>query len=226
MSTFSGVLLAASILAATSSAHAQSSAVYLATYVEAMPNAAAEVAALLKRYGDASREQNGNLRFDALAEIARPNRFVIVEAWRDKATLAAHVQSASTTQFREKLEAIADAPYDERVDNALYPGQSPYAGRVGAIYVVTHIDVIPAGKDACMAALKTMSADTPKDLGNISYEVLQQADHANHFTVVEEWTGRKAADDHAMAAHTRSFRAKLKPIAGALYDERFYEALN
>jgi hypothetical protein len=36
----------------------------------------------------------------------------------------------------------------------------------------------------------------------------------------------KAADSHAMAAHTRVFREKLIPIKGALYDERFYSALN
>jgi hypothetical protein len=29
-----------------------------------------------------------------------------------------------------------------------------------------------------------------------------------------------------MAAHTRAFREKLMPIAGALYDERFYKALS
>jgi hypothetical protein len=29
-----------------------------------------------------------------------------------------------------------------------------------------------------------------------------------------------------MAAHTRAFRERLSPIAGALYDERFYSALN
>ena len=37
---------------------------------------------------------------------------------------------------------------------------------------------------------------------------------------------RKALNAHAMAAHTRAFREKLSPMAGALYDERFYKALN
>ena len=77
-----------------------------------------------------------------------------------------------------------------------------------------------------MAALKAMSEDTANDAGNIRYEVLQQANRGNHFTVVETWADRKALDAHAMAAHTRAFRNKLAPIAGALYDERIYEALN
>jgi quinol monooxygenase YgiN len=208
------------------SAHAQNNAAYLATYVEVMPNAVAPGIALLKQYRDASLKEDGNLRAEALAEIERPNRFVVVEAWRDKAALDAHGQSTATLKFRDKLKPIADAPYDERITNALYATQGKNESQSGAIYVVTHVDVIPAGKDDCMAALKAMSVDTANDPGNISYEVLQQANRANHFTVVEAWTNRKALDAHAMAAHTRAFREKISPVAGALYDERIYKALN
>jgi quinol monooxygenase YgiN len=207
------------------SAQAEDDTIYLVTYVEVMPNAVTPATAELKRYRDTSRRDGGNLRLDVLAEIARPNRFVIVEAWRDKAAFDAHAQSAGTTEFLKKLKAIQDAPPDQRVDHALYLRQGAN-NNAHAIYVVTHIDVIPPGKDICMAALKAMSVDTAKDPGNIEYDVLQQADHSNHFNVVEEWTDRKAADTHAMAEHTRAFREKLIPIRGALYDERFYTPLN
>jgi quinol monooxygenase YgiN len=76
-----------------------------------------------------------------------------------------------------------------------------------------------------MALLKDMSTDTPKDAGNLRYDVLQQPNRLNHFTVIETWSDRKALDGHAMADHTRAFREKLAPMAGALYDERFYEEL-
>jgi quinol monooxygenase YgiN len=212
------------------SAHAQGNAVYVATYIEVMPNAIVPGIALLKQYRDASSKEDGNLRAVAFAEIERPNRFVVVEAWRDKAAFDAHNENAATLEFRlkfrDKLKAIAEAPYDERITNALYITQGKNESRSGALYVVTHVDVIPAGKDDCMAALKAMSVDTASDAGNISYEVLQQANRGNHFTVVEAWSDRKALDAHAMAAHTRAFREKLSPIAGALYDERIYKALN
>jgi quinol monooxygenase YgiN len=212
------------VLAGT--ACAQSDPVYLVTYVELMPNAAASGTALLKQYRGETRRESGNLRLDVLVEIKRPNRFAIVEVWNSKTELGAHGRSAASAQFSEKLKALQDAPNDVRIDHALYLGRGKSDNRTGAIYVVTHIDVIPPGKDACMAALKTMSSDTANDSGNIGYDVLQQDDHSNHFTVVEEWTGVKAADSHAMAAHTRAFREKLIPIKGALYDERFYTALN
>jgi quinol monooxygenase YgiN len=217
------------IVAATlvsSAAHAQNNAAYLATYIEVMPNAVASGIALLKQYRDASAKEDGNLRAEALAEIDRPNRFVVVEAWRDKAALDAHGQSAATLKFRDKFKPIADAPYDERINTALYVTHGKNASQSGAIYVLTHVDVIPAGKDDCVAALKAMSVDTAGDAGNISYEALQQANRGNHFTVIEAWTNRKALDAHAMAAHTLAFRTKLSPIAGALYDERIYKALN
>jgi quinol monooxygenase YgiN len=208
------------------SAHAQNNAAYIATYIEVMPNAVAPGIALLEQYRDASSKEDGNLRAVALAEIERPNRFVIVEAWRDKAALEAHGQSAATLKFRDEFKPIADAPYDERINNALYVAQSKNESQSGAIYVLTHVDVIPAGKEDCMAALKSMSVDTASDAGNISYEALQQANRGNHFTVIEAWTDRKALDAHAMAAHTRAFREKISPVAGALYDERIYKALD
>lgn len=219
-----GLVIAAATFVQT--AHAQGSAVYLATYVDVMPNAIASGAALLRRYRDASSKEDGNLRFDVLQEIGRPNRFAIVEAWRDKAALDAHAKTDSTLQFRDKLKAIQNAPYDERLSNALYLGQGANENCAGAIYVLTHVDVIPPGKDDTMTALKAMSIDTANDPGNISYEVLQQANRSNHFTVVEEWTNMKAIDAHAMAEHTRAFREKLMPVAGALYDERYYKALS
>jgi autoinducer 2-degrading protein len=227
MRLFFQLTICFSILAALfgQSAHAQGSAVYVATYVEVMPNAVPAGAALLKHYREISRKQDGNLGFEVLQEIARPNRFAIVEGWKDKAALDAHATAAGTVQFRDKLKAIEDAPYDERVSNALHIGEGKSRDRPGAIYVLTHVDVLPTGKDDCIAAVKAMSADTANDPGNIRYEVLQQTSRANHFTVVEAWTDRKALDAHAMAAHTRAFRAKLAPLAGALYDERFYKAL-
>jgi quinol monooxygenase YgiN len=211
--------------AALTPARAQNAALYVVTYVDVMPHSSDDGATLLERYRDATRKQDGNLRTDVLQEIGRPNRFAIIEVWKDKAAFDAHGTAASTAQFRDKLKTIEDAPYDERITNGLYVGASPPERHSGAIYVVTHVDVIPPGKDDCVAALEVMGAETPKDPGYIGYEVLQQANRSNHFTVLEIWADKKSLDGHAEAAHTRAFRVKLVPAAGALYDERFYKAL-
>ena len=207
-------------------AYAQDGAFYAVTYVELMPSEIANGTALLKRYRDMSRREPGNLRFDVLHEIARPNRFAILQVWKDKTAHDAHDQAAAGAQIHDRLKAIEDAPEDRRIDNPLYMTSGKSSDQSAALYVVTHVDVTPPGKDDCMAALKAMSTDTAKDPGNVAYQVLVQADRSNHFTVIEAWRGKTALDAHAMAAHTRSFRQKLSPLAGALYDERIYRALD
>ena len=98
--------------------------------------------------------------------------------------------------------------------------------RPGAIYVLTHVDVFAQYEVDCLALLDTMSIDTSQDDGNIGYQVLPEADHPNHFTVIEEWTTRRSRDAHLMAAHTRAFRERLLPMEGSLYDARLYNELD
>lgn len=219
------LMLAIAMSAAAAAAHAEDSSVHVVTYVDVMPSSVVSGATLLKQYRDASRKEDGSMRVEVLQEVSRPNRLAVVEVWKDKAARDAHVAAASTVQFRDKLKAIQNAPYDERINNGLYVGAQGQPTK-DALYVLTHVDVVPPSKDACMAALKDMSADTPKDPGSVSYNVLQQQNRANHFTVFETWANNEALDGHAMAAHTRAFREKLAPMAGALYDERFYRAVD
>jgi quinol monooxygenase YgiN len=205
-------------------ADAQDSAVYIATYIEVMPGAADSGAALLGRYRDASRKEDGNLRFDTLHEIARANRFAMLEIWKDGAALEAHGKASGSLDFRERLKKILSAPPDERINSMTYAAPAKDQVRAGSLFVLTHVDVMPVHKDDCLALLKAMSIDISKDSGKMDYEVLQQESRGNHFTVVEEWTNRKTLDAHTTAAHTRAFREQLSPMLGALYDERFYNA--
>jgi quinol monooxygenase YgiN len=224
MRLVSQMILAIAILASapTQSSQAEDSAVYLSTYVDLMPNAVSAGASLLARYRDASRTHPGNLRLDVLHEIARPSRFALLEVWADEAAFESHDRAASTLQFRDRLKAVQSAPYDERVGRRLYLERGKSKIGAGTVYVLTHVDVMPNYQDDALTLLKIMSAETAKDYGNISYEVLRQVNRGNHLTVIEEWTGKKAHDAHVRAAHTRAFREGLSPMQGALYDERLY----
>jgi quinol monooxygenase YgiN len=166
------------------------------------------------------------LQFEVLHEIARPSRFAILEAWSDEAALEGHERAASTLHFHDQLGAIQSAPNDKRVGRRLYHGREASENRAGAIYILTHVDITPNHLDDGLILLKDMAVKTAKDYGNISYEVLQQADPANHFTVVEEWTSKKVLDAHTQAAHTREFRKTLLPLQGGLYDERMYDKVD
>jgi quinol monooxygenase YgiN len=217
-------LLAAVLLlpAGVTQADAQDATVYGATYVEV--GTGANALALLKALSTASRKENGNLRFQVLQERARPNRFVVIEAWKDQAAFEAHRKGKPYAEFNEKLVPIRNAPPDERVHNALAAATTPASSR-GAIWVVTHIDVPPASKDACIAELKTLTEASRREAGNLMFEVVQQINRPNHFTVVEIWQNAKAFDAHGTAEHTRRFRANLGPMLGAPYEERVYMAI-
>ena len=158
-------------------------------------------------------------------EIGRPSRFAIVEAWRDKNAAEAHDKGAASTAMRQKLQTAMIGGVGVRphsgFDVAASKGQIP----AGALYVITHVDVFPAGKDQAAALVKAQADATRKDDGNLHYDVLQWDGHANHFTLVEAWRDRKAFDASAAAPHTKQFRQKLTPLEGALYDERLYQVV-
>ena len=200
------------------------SPLYVVTYVEARPAAGDEAASLLKSYRAASRGAAGNLRAVVVRSVVRPGQFVVVAAWKDKAAWDAHMAASATKEFREKLNALRNAPADDRFHNSLSVGPMDVAS--GSVYGVTHVDVIPPQKDNAIAALKVLGEANRAAAGNVRFEIVQQTNRPNHFTVFEIWRSREAFDANGMSAHQREFRDKLAGMAGALYDERLYEILN
>src|SRR5215471_8530567 len=201
--------------------------IYVVAYVEVMPTSKDDAASVLRRYRDAAQKEGGNLRGEVIQRIDQPNQFVILEIWKDQAAFEAHGKGANATDMREKIAGIRNAPTDERVHTALSIGPIDVPGGVrGRIYVATHVDVIPPRKDDGVAALKRLAEDSRPAAGNLRFEVVQQVNRPNHFTVIEIWRDAKAVEGHSMAAPTREFRDKLAPMTGALYDERTYRALD
>ena len=85
---------------------------------------------------------------------------------------------------------------------------------------------MPPRKDDGVAALKRLGEDSRRGGDNLRFEVVQQVNRPNHFTVIEIWRDAKAVETHSMAAPTREFRDKLATMTGALYDERMYRAID
>jgi quinol monooxygenase YgiN len=195
---------------------------YVVTYIEVKPTAAVEGMKLVFRLRNATRKEAGNLRAEALLRIGQGNQLVLLETWKDQAALDAHAKAAATAAFRDKIKAIQIAPIDERVHFALSVGPLPVKAERGAVAVVTHVDVIPPQRENGTAITKGLAEDGRKDAGNLLFEAVTQVNRQNHFTVVEVWRNRKAFEVHGMAQHTRTFRDKLAPASGALYDERLY----
>jgi quinol monooxygenase YgiN len=200
-------------------------AAYVVTYIETLPAAADKAAALIRQFGAASRKHAGSVRFEVLRRIDRADEFAILEVWEDQPAHAAHASSEQTTAFRERLRPLLRAPYDERPHIVLAVDTRPAgAGVKGAIYAVTHVDVVGKAQVEGAAAVKEFSEASRGDQGNLRFDALTQTSRPNHMTVAEVWKDRKAIDAHGVAAHTTRFREKLLPLAGALYDERLYRS--
>ena len=83
---------------------------HIVTYVDADPSSSRDAEALLKQYRNATAEENGNSAVLVLREKTRPNRFVIVESWKDEPSFQAHETASHTTDFRTNLSAIHNSP--------------------------------------------------------------------------------------------------------------------
>jgi quinol monooxygenase YgiN len=201
-------------------------AVYVVSYVEVMPSAAAETAALLRQYREASRTDAGQVRLEVLQQRGRADHFAIVEVWTDQQAFEAHAMARHTQQFHEVLRPLQVSPMDERLHTGLELGATRAANIAGATYVLTHADAIPPARDEATTALQQLAESSRRDEGNRRFEVLQQRSRQNHFTIVEIWQDQKAFEAHTMAAHTRQFREAFQPMTGSLYDERLYQVLD
>jgi quinol monooxygenase YgiN len=202
-------------------AAAQQASFYTVTYVEVVPSAAVQALNQLKIYRDASRKDQGAVHIDVFERLDRPNQFTVVGAWSDQKAYEANTAAPHAKALTDKLAPTLAAPTDTRMHNALAVGDIKSA-RGATITAVTHVDVIPPQKDNGIAAVKELAENSRKQAGNLRFDVFQQTNRPNHFTVVETWTNRNAFDTHYISQQTKDFRGKLATMTGALYDERLY----
>jgi len=202
-------------------AQAQNATLYTVTYVEVGPVLAKVGATALHAYREAARKDAASL--DVYQRIDRPNQFVVLGAWADQQAFDTHAKSETVRKLTEKLATMLAAPHDTRQHNGL--SVAPAKAGKDAIFVVTHVDVIPPEKDNGANALEQLADGSRRHAGNLQFDVWRQTNRPNHFTVVESWANRGSFDVHEMQKETREFRVRLGPMTGALYDERLYKVL-
>jgi len=209
-------------------AQSGSEAVHAVTYLDVSQDWVLQGAGLLKQYRDASSHQPGNLEFTVLQEANRPNRFVIVEGWKDQAAFEAHAKSADTSRFDFTLEAIRNSPPNQHVLRDYANGPEHGTPGTGAIYMVEHIDFSPPANAASEPAVKALAQSSRSDADVVRYDIYQEPPpHTNHYSVVAVWPNRKAYDAHETAASTRKFRDDTAmPARANLYDQRLYKILD
>lgn len=209
--------------------HAQApadTALYAVSYVDAMPSGRASMVSALKQYRDASRKEDGYVRFDLLEQVGWPGHFAVVETWRDQKAFDAHGMAAHVKQYRDALQPIRVSGYDQRPYKTLTVASAAATGNAQAVYIVAHVDIAgPGGQTDAPGLLRRLAEASRKERGSVRFDVLQHMMRANHFTVIETWQSQNALDAHAAAVHTREYRDVLQPISGSPLDERLYRAV-
>ena len=229
-----GFLMIATAVAVAPSVRAQGNAdaVFAVTYLDVGAAAVPQGVELMKKYRDQSRREGANLEFAILQETSRPNRFVIVEGWRDQAAFEAHDKGAAKAEFEGALKPIRNSPPDRKM---LQPFATAQARRIepGALYMVEHVDFMggaPAVAAAAAPLVKALAEASQKEAGALRYDIYRMpAPRINHYEVVAAWTDTKAFDAHETAAYTLEFRAATaqggRAARANLYDQRLYKAL-
>lgn len=199
--------------------------VYAVTYAEVLPSASGAMAAAYRQYRDASRKEDGYVRFDLREQAGRPGLFAVVEAWRDQKASDAHAAAAHTRQYQDALRPIRVAGYDQRPYKAFIVAP-PREGSAQAVHVVSHVDIAgAAGQAEAPAILRKLVDMSRAEPGCLRFDVLQHTMRLNHYTVVEVWQDQKSIDAHRAAAHTKEYRDVLQPITGSPLDERWYKGV-
>jgi quinol monooxygenase YgiN len=194
------------------------------TYVEASPRSEREAARLLAGYRDAGPVAVGAQHLDVIQRVDRPGQFVVLAVWPEQRAYEEHRAGEHFQRLDAQLAALLIAPNDTRQHGALAVGEL-IAGETASVTVVTHVDVVPPEKDNAVVALERLARESRQHAGNVLFDIWQQTNRLNHFTVVEGWASRSALDEHKMASQTRAFRTSLSTMTGALYDDRWYTAL-
>jgi quinol monooxygenase YgiN len=228
-----GSLLMAAALAPAAQAQTGAEAVHAVTYLDVGTGSLPQGIDLLKKFRDASGHEAGNLEFTILQETSRPNRFAIVEGWKDQAAFETHDKGAAKAQFEGALKPIRNSPPDRHMLQPFANAPARSAPGSGAIYHVEHVDFMggdPAVVIAAQPLVKALAESSQKEAGAVRYEIYRQPPpRINHYEVVAVWSDAKAFAAHETATHTLQFRATtvMGGPAGRVntYDQRLYKAL-
>jgi quinol monooxygenase YgiN len=193
-------------------------------YVDILPSSRAAAIDEFRRYREASRGEAGFVGLDVFEQQRRGAFFVVVETWASAAAFEAHGRAPHTAALLAAMARLGISGYDQR-PYAPLTAAPMRAVNPQAVYVVTHVDTIPAPGTDAPGALRALAEQSRAEPGNLRFDVLQHTMRRNHFTLVEVWESPAAHDAHLAAAHTRQYRLTVLPLTGSPIDERLYRAV-
>jgi quinol monooxygenase YgiN len=88
--------------------------VVILTHVDVVPTQVEPGTAKVKNFVEQGRSAKGNRRFDDVVQLTRKNHFTVIESWDSVADKNAWISTKTARAFREELQPMSGALYDER----------------------------------------------------------------------------------------------------------------
>jgi quinol monooxygenase YgiN len=157
-----------------------------------------------------------------MQEISRPERFVVLEGEPSTASTAAKTESHAWT---DGLKDDLAAPPDRRLNHEFDETDTASGLQVDVranFYVVAHMDIASQDRVGVEASLRKLAAAVRRSDGNLGFEILQQTDRPNHFSLIGAWLAESPFRAFAASAAARDFRQTIGPLLGSPYDERLF----
>ena len=88
--------------------------VVILTHVDVIPTQVEPGTAKVKAFVEEGRSAKGNRRFDDIVQLSRKNHFTVIESWDSLADKSAWISTKTAKAFREELQPMSGALYDER----------------------------------------------------------------------------------------------------------------
>jgi quinol monooxygenase YgiN len=88
--------------------------VVILTHVDVVPTQVEPGTAKVKSFVEQGRSAKGNCRFDDVVQLTRKNHFTVIESWDSLADKNAWISTKTARAFREELQPMSGALYDER----------------------------------------------------------------------------------------------------------------
>ena len=98
---------------------AAAGAILVLTHVDVIPTQVEPGTAKVKAFVEEGRNAPGNLRFDDVVQANRKNHFTVIETWKSPSDKNGWISGKSARTFREELQPMGGALYDERVFKVL-----------------------------------------------------------------------------------------------------------
>lgn len=81
----------------------------------AMPHDVDGARALLRTLAEETRHAPGLVSFEVLQDAGRPNHFIMLGVWKDRASFDVYSGAAATRAFRQAFQPRQAGPFDERI---------------------------------------------------------------------------------------------------------------